>query len=80
MEPILFISTCTHIINVYRFKLDEFKSNLLIANPVIMSNISIVGRYLKSKQPLLSEMNQKPLQVYCTKCSINWYRLLDPLL
>ena len=66
MEPTL-CNTCTHITNVYRFKLDEFKSNLLIANPVIMSNISIIGRYLKSKQPLLSEMNQKPLQAFCVK-------------
>ena len=67
MEAILCINTCTHIINVYRFKLDEFKSNLHIANFIIASNISTIGRYLISKQLLLSENNQKPLQIYGIK-------------
>ena len=47
--------------------LDEFKCNLHIANFIVASNISIIGRYLNSKQLLLSEKNQKPLQVYSIK-------------
>ena len=48
-------------------KLDELKSNLLIANFIITSIFSTIGRYLISKQPLLAQKNQKPLQVYCTE-------------
>ena len=61
MEPILCINTCTHVIKVCRFKLVEFKSNLVIANFTTASNINIIGNYLISKQSLLSEKNQKPL-------------------
>ena len=48
-------------------KLDELKSNLLIANFIITSTFSTIGRYLKSKQLLLTQKNQKPLQAYCVK-------------
>ena len=67
MVPILCINTCTHVINVYKFKLVEFKSNLLIVNFTTASDINTIGSYLISIQPLLSEKNQKPLQAYCTK-------------
>ena len=55
------------LINVCEYKLDEFKSILLIANFTTASNINTLGNYLISKQLLLSEHNQKPLQPYGTK-------------
>ena len=66
MEPILCINTCTHAINVYRFKLVELKSNLFIANFTTALDINNIGCFLTSKQLLSSERNQKPLQAYCT--------------